>query len=313
MPQNILDYLERQARKITFGLRIHALARLGYAQAPHIVFEGINDDEWFAINTSAYRRYALLRDLLPGMPDENTQRGFIGNAGDVALSEAYAVYLLIKQAMEKYGRALDRDSKVLDFGCGWGRFTRFFMREVSPRNIYGVDPLQEAIDLCKKTNPLCQFQRIEVVPPIPFPDGTFDLIYLYSVFSHLSEEVHDRWLTEFHRIMKPGAILVATTWDRGYIERCEQVRRGHSVGMTHPMSHKAFVEPEKWLAKYDAGEFCHSPIGANMELTESFYGESCIPAGYVEKRWSDRFEPREYLYVDMRTRWQNVIVAQKKG
>ena len=308
----VFNTIRRQARKIYFGIKLHTLARLGYAQTPHRVFNGIGDEEWFALNTSAYRRFAVLRRMLPSMPDESIQREFIGNSGDGALREGYDAYILFKEVAGKYGRALGPESRVLDFGCGWGRILRFFLRDVRPANLHGIDTLPVAIELCKRTNPLSQFQLIEAMPPTAFPNDTFDLIYLYSVFSHLSEEAHDRWLTEFHRILKPGGVLAATTWDRDYIERCEQARRkAHDANSVHPLSHKAFTDPQKWLAKYDAGEYCHTAIGASLDLSDSFYGETCIPPAYVETHWSDRFKLREFLYADRKARWQNVIVVQK--
>jgi SAM-dependent methyltransferase len=275
------------------------------------VFNGVDDDEWFAVNTTAYRRYPVLRQFLPAMPSEDIQKEFIGSAGDTALREAYYAYRLFKEVATKYRGRVGPETKVLDFGCGWGRILRFFMRDVRPENLYGVDTLPLAIELCKQTNPLCQFKLINALPPTDFPDNTFDLIYLYSVFSHLSEDAHNRWLTEFHRIMKPGGVLVATTWQREYIERCERARQGATGSEVHSLSYKAFPDAARALAAYDTGDFCHSPVGASLGLSDSFYGETCIPAAYVEKHWTDRFKLREYLYAGTNERWQNVIVVQK--
>jgi hypothetical protein len=111
--------------------------------------------------------------------------------------------------------------------------------------------------------------------------------------------------------MKPGGVLVATTWQREYIERCERARLDSLGAHVHPLSHKAFLDTPKWLAKYDAGEYCHTAVGASLELSDSFYGETCIPPAYVEKHWTNRFQLREYLYAGSNDRWQNVIVVQK--
>ena len=48
------------------------------------------------------------------------------------------------------------------------------------------------------------FEQSAVEPPLRFADGSFDIVYAYSVFSHLSERVQLRWVEEFARILRPG-------------------------------------------------------------------------------------------------------------
>ena len=289
--------------------RVQSATRLGNTDLHHQVFSGVTDYEWLWFNTEGYRRFEILRKVLPGLPDEDIQTAFIGAAGDVALGEGFKGYRLWKDLAAKFGRPVTAKSHVLDFGCGWGRLFRFFMRDVPRANLYGLDCMEFAIDLCKKTNPWGQFRLISPLPPCDLPSNTFDLVYLYSVFSHLSEEAEDLWLTEFNRIMKPGGVLIATTWPRDYIERCERARHGDSTG-THPQSHIAFVGAEDWLARYDRGEYCHDSVGGGEALSKTFYGETCIPEAYVRERWPDRFLIREYISDSTRCP-QNVIVAQK--
>ena len=220
--------------------RVQSAARLGNTDLHHRVFSSVTDAEWLWFNTEGYRRFETLRKVLPGLPDEEIQTAFVGAAGDAALGEGFIAYRLWKDLAAKFGRPLNAGSHVLDFGCGWGRVFRFFMRDVPRANLYGLDCMPFAIDLCKKTNPWGQFRLISPLPPCDLPSNTFDLVYLYSVFSHLSEEAEDLWLTEFNRIMRPGGVLIATTWPRDYIERCERARHGDPTG-THPQSHLAFV------------------------------------------------------------------------
>lgn len=276
------------------------------------IFGAADNELWFALHTSGYRRYKALRDLLPGLPDDATQRAFIGSAGDGALGEAFSFYeICLDKIAALGGRPLGRDSRVLDFGCGWGRTIRFFMRDVPVDQLVGVDCMPRAIDLARQTNPWCRFALIPPLPPLEgpdFPSAGFDLIYLYSVFSHLSEEAHELWLREFHRLLRPGGLLLATTWAREYIIRCGRARHGDTLG-THPGSLGAFQGTTDWLARYDRGEFCHSPVGGGDALSSSFYGESCIPRPYVEARWSRTFRALDYVEADGRRLWQNLIVA----
>lgn len=278
----------------------------------HRMFGHLDDDVWFSVNTTAYRRYAVLRQLLPSLPDPETQRAFIGSDGDRALREAFRVYQLIRHIMARCGRPVTGDTTILDFGCGWGRTIRFFMRDVPTSRLHGVDVMELAINLSRQTNPWCQFALISPLPPSNLPAGAFDLIYLYSVFSHLSEHAHDLWLTEFHRLLRPGGLLFATTFQRDYIERCEMARTGAQPWGAHMGSHRAFVETESWLARYDRGEYCHAPTGGGDALPSDYYGDTCISETYVRRRWSDRFEVLAYLEADGEWLYQNLIVAQRR-
>jgi SAM-dependent methyltransferase len=291
---------------------IKARASLSLGRVAHDrVFGHLADDVWFSVNTTAYRRYGTLRQVLPSLPDGQTQKNFIGNEGDAALQEAFRAYQVISRLSALCGRPITRESTILDFGCGWGRILRFFMRDVPTPQLHGVDVMPLAIDLCRQTNPWCKFSLVPALPPSGVPDGQYDLIYLYSVFSHLSEEAHDRWLAEFHRLLRPGGLLFATTFPRHYIERCERARHGDTMG-THPGSLISFTGTEEWLSRYDRGDYCHSPGSGGDALPSDFYGDTCIPEAYVRRQWSNRFDVRDYIHADGEWLLQNLIVAQRR-
>jgi SAM-dependent methyltransferase len=287
-----------------------ALARSSGASRPlRQLVAGADDATWYWLVSHAPRRFAVARALLPMAPDEATQTRFVGTSGDAAFRQAFTGYSLFKEMAAKYGRPLAPDSKVLDFGCGWGRIIRFFLREVDDANLVGADCMPAAIELCRQTNRRCRFELTPALPPTDLPASSFDLIYLYSVFSHLSEAAHQRWLTEFHRLLKPGGILVATTRARDFIEQCERYRRGQDGGYEAMKS--AFLDQGDWLARYDRGEFCYEGTGGGDNLEGNFYGEACIPAQYVRTRWSDRFEFREFVPREQSRLDQHAIVVQK--
>ena len=95
------------------------------------------------------------------MPPESVQRNFTGTAGDDALRLAFDFYRLVHRLIERHATA--PVETILDFGCGWGRILRFFMRDVAEDSLIGIDCLQEAVDLCHATNPHC---RVDLVPAL---------------------------------------------------------------------------------------------------------------------------------------------------
>jgi ubiquinone/menaquinone biosynthesis C-methylase UbiE len=244
------------------------------------------------------------------MPPPATQELFTGESGERTLISAFNVYKLFKQIIVRNYGAISRCENILDFGCGWGRITRFFLKDMDPSGIWGADCLPSIIEFCKQSNRWCNFRAVEPVPPTTFPDNMFDVIFSYSVFSHLSEDMHKKWLAEFRRILKPGGLVIATTRDRKFIQFCGELRAqenlsGHLKALT-----SVFPNTEQSLADYDRGSYCHHPLNAGEILNSSFFGETCIPRDYVLNHWTDHFTFIDYIYAcDLQP--QNVIVVKK--
>jgi SAM-dependent methyltransferase len=99
---------------------------------------------------------------------------------------------------------------VLDFGCGAGRTLRHFLAEAEHAEFYGCDIDGPSIDWLTEnfSPPLHVFQSGEL-PSLPQPDGFFDLIYAFSVFTHLADRWAG-WLLELHRVLEPEGLLLAT-------------------------------------------------------------------------------------------------------
>lgn len=79
---------------------------------------------------------------------------------------------------------------ILDFGCGCGRTVRWFdnWAKVKDHSIIGVDIDKELIKWCNNNINILSGIVSEVIPPLPFDNNKFDLIYSISVFSHLNDQ-----------------------------------------------------------------------------------------------------------------------------
>jgi len=101
--------------------------------------------------------------------------------------------------------------KVLDLGCGNGRWFKLF--KTYNIDYIGVDSSVKLIDIAQKNNPEAKFQ-IEEGLELSFPDNFFDKIYCIAVFHHIpSKELRLKFLEETKRILKPGGILILTVWN----------------------------------------------------------------------------------------------------
>jgi SAM-dependent methyltransferase len=269
----------------------------------------MTDHEWFDLLDKSAENKPTEGIELPGFPPEEFQRSTIGNAGPGALIEGQRFYTLIKQYAHRLGVSLDpQETTILDFGCGWGRMTRFFLKDVAAENLHGVDVIPFMIQTCKSMIPHGNFSVVTAEPPTSFAANSFDIIFAYSVFSHLAENVHIKWIEEFSRLLKPGGLLVVTTQPRRFLDLCESLR-GEQSGW-HKCLANSFLDINAAYADYDNGKFLYSPTGGEPPLDPSFYGEALIPPQYVEREWTKYLRFCDF-FDDVNVLFQAVVVMQK--
>ena len=193
---------------------------------PLSAFADLDVDLWALLLTQQYSVYPNLRAALPDVPEPAIQERWSGLSGVPLAIQSAAFYRLLTQRYAEVGaRPLDQ-SRVLDFGCGWGRLTRFLTRDVPPERLCGCDPVASILDECRVPATLAQS---DVFPErLPF-DESFDLAFAFSVFTHLSEAAHERCLGALSAGLGPGGILVVTIRPPAYLDEnplMEPVRDG---------------------------------------------------------------------------------------
>jgi SAM-dependent methyltransferase len=106
---------------------------------------------------------------------------------------------------------------VLDFGCGCGRVTRWW--HDFPGSVAGSDLDPRAVTWCRQNLPFARFELNGLEPPLVFGDGSFDLVYALSVFTHLPSGLQLAWRDELRRVLRPGGVLLVTTHGSSYLPR----------------------------------------------------------------------------------------------
>src|SRR5207302_5973583 len=139
----------------------------------------------------------------------------------------------------------------------WGRIARLFLRELPRENIYGIDVVEDLVDICKETFRSGNFQVTTAFPPTSLPDGHFQFVVGYSVFSHLSEDACSRWMSEFHRVLAPGGLVALTTRGLTFLDFCRSLRSRDHPGYLGALS-RVFDDLDAAAAHYLSGEFVHS-------------------------------------------------------
>jgi len=115
----------------------------------------------------------------------------------------------LETLLRKSGVDAANIESVLDIGCGTGRLLMGWHCANPRRKIAGVDINAELIAWSEANLP-GEWAVCDVLPPLTFENGSFDLVQLASVFTHLPLEHQKQWISEIRRLLKPGGVLVIT-------------------------------------------------------------------------------------------------------
>jgi SAM-dependent methyltransferase len=140
------------------------------------------------------------------------------NDPDVFLRTGKAEAQALAAAARAYGLEVRDAGRLLDFGCGCGRVIRHWVGLPS-LEVHGSDHDAELVDWLRTGLPFVHANRNELAPPLPYPAGHFGLVYAISVFTHMTEELTEAWMTELHRVLRPGGLLLFSVLAPGNLDR----------------------------------------------------------------------------------------------
>lgn len=148
--------------------------------------------------------------------------------GDVFEERGREQWRLIKSLL---GEDDDLDGRrALDFGCGVGRILRPAAAADPGCEFWGCDIDQPSIEWLRARNPRLELRRNGAWPPLDLPGEHFDLIWAFSVFTHLTD-AWSVWLLELHRLLKPGGRLIATVFGPGHANFVDEPVDEAIIGM----------------------------------------------------------------------------------
>jgi SAM-dependent methyltransferase len=238
------------------------------------------DTEWLTALLASQNDSIVDSLRFPEFPDKEVQRRTHGNSSDVAIRGSYQFYRRVKQGAVEAGHPFEPSRTLLDFGSGWGRTVRPFMREFELTGMYGAEPDIEMCEIARKLNFYLPFINSNYTPPLPLAENTFDYITSYSVFSHLPDNLFLAWMGEFARLLKPGGLLFFTTLGLPLIEGLMSEQTKFLSGSEIHFWHKILIEGAGDLTelyrRYREGEFVFLRTHAH-----DTYGDSFVPPAAV--------------------------------
>jgi 2-polyprenyl-3-methyl-5-hydroxy-6-metoxy-1,4-benzoquinol methylase len=97
--------------------------------------------------------------------------------------------------------------RVLDVGCGEGRFTAALAAEGA--QVIGLDVAEEPLRRARERHPELDLRLIGETGPWPAPDASFDVVWAGEVIEHVADTA--AWLSEVRRVLRSGGSLLLST------------------------------------------------------------------------------------------------------
>jgi SAM-dependent methyltransferase len=230
------------------------------------------------------------KNPLPPIPPKHLQTRVAGAYYPAFFEHGRGMFQDLELILKKQGLSMFHFDKILDFGCGCGRFMIPMSCLMEPAKLSGTDIDGEAIQWLRSNYP--NFHDVDTnahVPPTKYMDGTFDFVFSVSIFTHLPEDMQHAWLMELARIIKPGGYGIFTTHGEGHFGNL-------------PSSARAQLR--------DRGFYYHP--GNKTEGLPEFYSTSFHTHEYIRREWSRYFEILEIQDRGL-GRYQDTILVKKAG
>jgi len=192
--------------------------------------------------------------------------------------------------------------RVLDYGCGSGNNSIFFIQK--GYEVWGVDVAKNTPNLIKRNFQLHHIdtnllKNFSIISPdstsLPFEDGFFDFIISNQVLYYLPSEEHIKAVCkELSRCLRPGGVTFFTMLGpKSYYitEKTKKIHKGkiHEVTIEDP-SHRLYGLKELIYLVRDENE-----------LKDLFSEFECITTGYFDQKMFDMSSNFHWIFAGRKT------------
>jgi len=159
-----------------------------------------------------------------------------------------------------------RSLAILEWGCGPGRIVRHIHSCLSDYTVEltACDCNPRTIAWNRQHIEGVKFVVNEFMPPLAFADASFDVVYNFSVFTHLSEAAQKEWASELWRVLKPGGLFICSTQGDYYCNRLARKEETARYNKGEMIVQERYPEGKKWFLAF------HPPRYVREELLQQF-------------------------------------------
>jgi SAM-dependent methyltransferase len=185
---------------------------------------------------------------------------------DFFLSSGERQAEFMKDLLAESRASIEELQAILDWGCGCGRILRHWV-DLPRTKVFGCDINPKMVEWCEANLGFADVTVNDISPPLPYADAMFDLVYAFSVFTHLSEDLQHAWMRECFRVLEPGGFLLMSTLGEYYLSLkrlTESERESFSKGNVVVLYERS--AGTSLCSAYHPPEYVHTKLAADFEV-----------------------------------------------
>jgi SAM-dependent methyltransferase len=149
----------------------------------------------------------------------------------------------LKRILAEAGFNPHQCKSFIELGCANCRVLRWFYDWSEWAEGWGADINSNPILWAVQSFPRFNFVVTTTTPHVPFPDNYHDLVFCFSVFTHI-DDLCLSWFSEIWRVLKPGGLFYFTILDEASLD----------VLKTEPHRYASkLLLPSPYLKGYEVG------------------------------------------------------------
>ena len=265
------------------------------AQNFNALFGDLDDDLYAFLLQKSYDSFNQIKALLPDWASDEIRRDSTGDFSlHDSLKEALLFWKLVKEEFRNLSTKLLQTCRVVDYGAGWGRITRFCAKDVTQPELYAVEPNPVFCGIFEETRVPGKLVRTDWESSQQLPIKDADLLISFSIFTHTSDKlarnIRDRWA----ELMRPGGVIAFTVRPGAFLNS----KDGEMA---------LFTEAERSTVKdaYQRGELIYKPYSNSPD-----WGVTIAPMQYLTDLFGREFRIiRSQFFVH---NWTQMLVFMVK-
>jgi SAM-dependent methyltransferase len=192
-----------------------------------------------------------------------------------------SIYRGFEKALAKNFRTSFADYQtIMDWGCGSARITRHVLPAIGrSATLVGFDIDEYAVNW-SNINVGRFFNVCSTNPPLGQASASVDVVYAYSVFTHLATENMRIWVEEMARVLKPGGIGLFT------------VLSDRAMVTLHPNLSRSSLKDWNLVGVYDSAQ------NAQLEsigVSGDYYRNVWCKRGFLDDVFAKHFDTVDFI------------------
>ncbi len=147
--------------------------------------------------------------------------------------------------------------RILDIGCGNGRFYEFLKASNFPCVYHGIDNNKRLLQIAKQNSPDQNFELHDAITELENITGKFNLITLFGITHHIPDSAfRKKWFENILNLCDKSCLIVFTFWDFLSIEKYTLIdkaileNKGINVDELEPNDHFLGWDKQNDVVRY---------------------------------------------------------------